>query len=96
MRSLGGGMLSFALKGGMNAADIFIRRLEMIRFVPSLGGVITTVSHPAKTSHRSLTQAELAEAGISDGLLRLSVGIEDIGDIIADLDQGLAGSANEL
>jgi cystathionine beta-lyase/cystathionine gamma-synthase len=89
-------MLSFELKDGVNMTDGFIRRLEMIRFAPSLGGVTTTISHPAKTSHRSLTEVERTGVGISDALLRLSVGIEDVDDIIADLDRGLgdrAGSA---
>src|SRR5437016_364603 len=82
MRGLGGGMLSFELKGGVGSAENFVKRLQLIRFAPSLGGVTTTISHPAKTSHRSLSPAQRAEAGISDALLRLSVGIEEPEDLI--------------
>jgi cystathionine beta-lyase/cystathionine gamma-synthase len=89
MRGLGGGMLSFDLKGGIQAAENFVKRLRLIRFAPSLGGVTTTISHPAKTSHRSLSRSQRAEAGISDSLLRLSVGIEEPEDIIEELDQVL-------
>jgi cystathionine beta-lyase/cystathionine gamma-synthase len=55
----------------------------------SLGGVETTISHPASTSHRQLTAQELAAAGISEGFLRLSVGVEDVHDLIADFQQAL-------
>jgi cystathionine beta-lyase/cystathionine gamma-synthase len=86
MRGLGGGMLSFELKKTHSAED-FVRNLKLIRFAPSLGGVTTTISHPAKTSHRSLTPVQRGEAGISDTLLRLSVGIEDPDDILRDIEQ---------
>jgi cystathionine beta-lyase/cystathionine gamma-synthase len=66
-----------------------LKRLRLIRLAPSLGGVTTTVSHPAKTSHRSLTADQRAALGISDGLLRLSVGIEEADDILEDLERGL-------
>jgi len=89
MRGLGGGMLSFELKGGIGSAENFVKRLQLIRFAPSLGGVTTTISHPAKTSHRSLSPAQRAEASISDTLLRLSVGIEEPEDIIGELGQVL-------
>jgi cystathionine beta-lyase/cystathionine gamma-synthase len=69
--------------------DSFLHHLEVIRLAPSLGGVTTTISYPAKTSQRALTEKERAEVGISDALLRLSVGIDDVDDIIADLDRGL-------
>ena len=82
-------MLSFELKGGIGSAENFVKRLQLIRFAPSLGGVTTTISHPAKTSHRSLSPAQRAEAGISDTLLRLSVGIEEPEDIIRELQQVL-------
>ena len=89
MRGLGGGMLSFDLKGGTGSAENFVKRLRLIRFAPSFGGVMTTISHPAKTSHRSLTPAQRAEAGISDTLLRLSIGIEEPEDIIEELERVL-------
>ncbi len=84
-------MLSFDLHGDMRATANFVRNLKLIRFAPSLGGVTTTISHPAKTSHRSLTPAQRAEAGISDTLLRLSIGIEEPEDIVGELSAVLAG-----
>lgn len=89
MRGLGGGMLSFELKGDMRSAGNFVKSLKLIRFAPSLGGVTTTISHPAKTSHRSLTPTQRAEVGISDALLRLSIGIEEPEDLVAELDRVL-------
>ena len=62
----------------------------MIRFAASLGETCTTVSHPAKTSHRSLTEGEREEVGIYGGLIRMSCGIESVEDIEADLGQALA------
>ena len=91
MRGNGGAMLSFDIKGGMPAADRFVKMLSMIRFAPSFGGLTTSVSHPAKTSHRSLTAAQRSEVGITDTLIRLSVGIEDANDIIEELDRALRG-----
>src|SRR5262249_4678783 len=89
MNGNGGGMLSFDIKGDTRSVDTFVKKLSMIRFAPSFGGLTTTITHPAKTSHRSLTSAQRAEVGIGDSLIRLSVGIEDADDIIADLDQAL-------
>lgn len=85
----GGGMLSFDIRGDVKAADAFVKRLRMIRFAPSFGGLTTTVSHPAKTSHRSLTPAQRAAVGIGETMIRLSVGIEDVSDIISELDSAL-------
>jgi len=90
MNGNGGGMLSFETHGDIQSADRFIRRLSMIRFAPSFGGLTTTITHPAKTSHRSLSPGQRQEVGISDTLIRLSVGIEDAEDIIAELDQALS------
>ena len=90
MNGIGGGMLSFDIQGDAGSVDAFVKKLSMIRFAPSFGGLTTTITHPAKTSHRSLTAAQRAEVGIRDTLIRLSVGIEDAGDIIADLEQGLS------
>jgi cystathionine beta-lyase/cystathionine gamma-synthase len=89
MRGLGGGMVSFELTGDITAVEKFIRKLQLIRFTPSLGGVTTTISHPAKTSHRSLAPAQRADIGISDSLLRVSVGIEETNDILSDLEEAL-------
>jgi len=84
-----GGMLSIELEGGEQAVRTLFRSLETIKFVPSLAGVATTTSYPAKTSHRALTDDELRRAGISKGLVRISVGLENIDDIIDEFDRGL-------
>jgi cystathionine beta-lyase/cystathionine gamma-synthase len=89
LRGNGGGMLSFEIGGDARVVDSFIKKLAMIRFAPSFGGLTTTITHPAKTSHRSLTPSQRAEVGIGETLVRLSAGIEDPGDIIADLEQAL-------
>jgi cystathionine beta-lyase len=85
-----GGMLSFELDEGQCTADRFLRRLKLITPALSLGGVETIICASAKTSHSKLTPAERQELGISDGLLRLSVGIEDPEDLIADIAQALS------
>ena len=85
-----GGMMAFDLEGGLPAADRFMRNLSFIAFAPSLAGVSTTISHPGKTSHRGLSAAELKELGITQGTIRLSVGIEDLEDIERDLEKGLS------
>ena len=84
-----GGMVSYDLQGGGEAASKFVRALDMIKFAPSLGETRTTISHPAKTSHRSLSEDERTQSGISDGLIRMSCGLESSEDIIADLEQAL-------
>lgn len=84
-----GGMVSYDLHGGGVATSEFVRTLDMIKFAPSLGEARTTISHPAKTSHRSLTEDERTSSGISDGLIRMSCGLESPQDIIADLEQAL-------
>jgi cystathionine beta-lyase len=81
-----GGMLSFEIKGD---PEKFIKKLKLIRKAVSLGGVESTLSQPVKTSHAKLTPAERKEAGISDKLLRLSIGIEEAEDIIEDIRQAL-------
>jgi len=85
-----GAMAAFELKGGEPAASAFVRGLRRIKLAPSLADVATTISHPAKTSHRGYSAAEREAIGITPGLIRLSVGIEHIDDIIADLAAGLA------
>jgi methionine-gamma-lyase len=85
-----GGMLSIDLKGGEPQAYALLRLLETIKFVPSLAGVSTSTSYPAKTSHRSLNDEELRKAHISKGLIRISTGLEHIDDIIDEFDRTLA------
>jgi cystathionine beta-lyase/cystathionine gamma-synthase len=79
-----GGMVGLELRGGAAAAERLLRRLRLAKHAPSLGGVETLVSEPRLTSHASLTPAQRAAQGIPDGFLRVSVGIEDVDDLIAD------------
>jgi cystathionine gamma-synthase len=88
-----GAMLSIDLRGGGAAADAFIRGLGGIRLAPSLGDVATTVSYPASTSHRALSPQQRTALGISDGLVRVSVGIEHIDDLTAEFDAALAAAS---
>jgi cystathionine gamma-synthase len=85
-----GALLSFELAGGKTALDSMIQRLRFVRLMPSLGNVATTLSHPASTSHRGLDPAERARAGISDGLVRCSVGLEHPDDLLAEFDAALS------
>ena len=82
-------MISFELTGDVSAADAFIGRLEYPICTASLGGVESLVTRPVQTSHSLLSSEELAEAGISDTLIRYSVGIESADDLIADLKRAL-------
>ena len=84
-----GGMLAIELVGGGRAAERFLRRLRLIKHAPSLGGVDSVVSEPRFTSHSHLTSDERAALGVPDGFLRLSVGIENVDDLIADIEQAL-------
>ena len=84
-----GGMLSFELAGGMEAVKAVLPRLQHAYLAANLGQVETIVGPPATTSHVELTPEERAEAGISEGLIRYSAGIEDAEDLIADLEQAL-------
>mgnify|MGYP006422231365 CR=1 FL=1 len=85
-----GGMLSFEVEGGIAGGEACIAKLGLISKALSLGGVESTVCAPALTSHSKLTPQERAEKGISDGLLRLSVGIEDVEDLKADLENAVS------
>ena len=85
-----GGMMAFDLEGGRDAVQRMIRRFELVTFAASLGGVETTVSYPEITSHRAMTPEERAALGVGPGTVRVSVGIEDAGDIIADFEQALS------
>jgi len=86
---LPGAVMSFELKGGLEAGKQFINRLQMCVRAISLGTVDTLVSHPASMSHFGIPREERLKYGITDGLIRLSVGIENIEDILNDLDQAL-------
>ena len=84
------GVLSFGLKGGREAAETFMKKLNLAIIATHVADAQTCLLHPASTTHRQLSDAELVEAGVSPDLVRLSVGIENVDDIIADLDQALA------
>ncbi|MDR2391456.1 MAG: aminotransferase class I/II-fold pyridoxal phosphate-dependent enzyme [Planctomycetota bacterium] len=84
-----GGMLSFNLRGGEKDALALIRAIGGVPFAPSLAGAAATLSYAVKTSHRLYSPLDLAEAGITAGQLRLSVGLEDAGDIVTALEDGL-------
>jgi len=84
-----GGLVSFVVKGGKIAAWQVVDNTEMISITGNLGDVKTTITHPATTTHGRITDAERSAANISDGLLRLSVGLEEVDDIKADLLRGL-------
>lgn len=85
-----GGLLSFEVKGGRNAAWSVINATKLLSITGNLGDTKSLVTHPATTTHGRLTDDEKAKAGITEGLIRISVGLEDIEDIIADIDRALA------
>jgi cystathionine beta-lyase/cystathionine gamma-synthase len=82
-------MLSFELKGGVKAAERFMQKVTLPIVAPSLGGVESLITRPATTSHSGMSPDEREALGISDSLIRVSVGIEDTEDLIADFDQAL-------
>jgi cystathionine beta-lyase/cystathionine gamma-synthase len=86
------GMVGLELAGGARAAERCLKAFRLITHAPSLGGVETLVSEPRFTSHASLTPEERASAGIPDGFLRLSLGLEDAADLLEDLGRGLAAA----
>jgi methionine-gamma-lyase len=85
-----GALMSFELKGGLVAGKSFIDKLQMCVRAVSLGTVDTLLSHPASMTHFSVPREERLKFGITDGLIRLSVGIENVADILADFEQALA------
>jgi O-acetylhomoserine (thiol)-lyase len=85
------GILSFGIEGGKQSGGVFIDRLQMILRLVNIGDAKSLACHPATTTHRQLSDEELALAGVSQDLVRISVGIEHVDDIIADIDQALAG-----
>jgi cystathionine beta-lyase/cystathionine gamma-synthase len=88
MRSFGG-MISFEL-GSLDAAGAFLKKVRLCALAESLGGVETIITHPASMTHAAIPPDQRARIGVTDGLVRISVGIEDVEDIIADLDQAMA------
>jgi methionine-gamma-lyase len=84
-----GSMISFELKGGYEAGRNLMDNVHLATLAVSLGGVETLIEHPASMTHAGMSQADRLEGGITDGLVRYSVGIEDVEDLIADLDQAI-------
>ncbi len=85
-----GGMIAFEM-GSLEKANAFLKRLKLCTIAESLGGVETLISHPATMTHAAVGEAERARLGITDGMVRISVGIEDLADLEADLQQALNG-----
>jgi methionine-gamma-lyase len=84
-----GGIFSLEFQGGKEAAFEFLRRVRIARNAVSLGGVETLACHPKSTTHSGMSAQELAESRVTDGLVRVSVGIEDWRDLLADFEQAL-------
>jgi len=87
-----GAMLSVELRGGFRAGKRFVERVQVATLAVSLGGAETLVQHPASMSHGPLTEAERKRSGISEGLVRVSVGLEDVEDLIEDFDAAIEGA----
>ncbi|MBK7410674.1 MAG: aminotransferase class I/II-fold pyridoxal phosphate-dependent enzyme [Saprospirales bacterium] len=84
-----GGMMSFELKGGLEAGIAFMKKIQFCTLAPTLGDTDTLILHPASMSHLNIPKEVRLQNGITDGLIRVSVGIENVGDIQADLEQAL-------
>jgi len=89
MNGLGGGIVSIELKGGLQAARQMLEGCRLFSLAESLGGVESLINHPAIMTHASVPAEKRAELGITDALIRLSVGVEDVGDLIEELDRVL-------
>lgn len=89
----GGGLVTFELNGGEKRAHRFIDALQLVSITSNLGDSRTTVTHPATTTHAKLSPAERKESGVTDGMIRISVGLEHIDDIIADFQQAINQSS---
>ena len=87
-----GSVFSFGVKGGREAGSKFIEALQLASHLANIGDARTLVLHPASTTHQQLSADQLVAAGVPEDLIRLSVGLEDVEDIIWDLDQALAAS----
>jgi O-acetylhomoserine (thiol)-lyase len=88
-----GGLVGFELAGGADAGRRFIDSLKLLYHVANIGDARSLAIHPASTTHSQLSPEERLATGVSDGYVRLSIGIEHIDDILADLDQALAAAA---
>jgi O-acetylhomoserine (thiol)-lyase len=89
-----GALVGFGIKGGRESAVKFIESLKLVSHLANIGDAKSLVIHPASTTHEQLTEAEQRAAGVTLDFIRLSIGIEDVEDIIADLDQALKTSVD--
>jgi O-succinylhomoserine sulfhydrylase len=88
----GGQVVTFELAGGKPAAFRFLNALRLVLISNNLGDAKSLITHPATTTHQRLKPEQRAELGISDGMIRLSLGLEAVDDILTDIDAGLAGA----
>ncbi|MGB9679232.1 MAG: PLP-dependent transferase, partial [Thermoanaerobacteraceae bacterium] len=84
-----GGVLTFGIKGGLKAGIKFIENLKLFTHIANIGDTKSLVIHPSSTTHQQLSQEEKSASGITDDMIRLSIGLEDIEDILLDLDYAL-------
>jgi O-succinylhomoserine sulfhydrylase len=87
--SLGGGIVTFEIEGGLEAGRNFLNSLQLFSLTANLGDTRSIATHPASTTHSKLTQEQRDEVGISNGLIRLSIGLEHIEDIWEDVEKAL-------
>jgi O-succinylhomoserine sulfhydrylase len=90
--SAGGGIVCFEIKGGLERGGRFLDKLELLSLTANLGDSRSIASHPASTTHAKLSEAERLKVGITPGLIRISVGLEHLGDILQDIEQALEAS----
>ncbi len=90
LKGKGGSMVVFGIEGGREAGEKFINKLELFSHLANVGDAKSLAIHPASTTHSQLNEEQQRDGGITPELVRLSVGIENIEDILADLDQALA------
>ncbi|HQQ00262.1 MAG TPA: PLP-dependent transferase, partial [bacterium] len=89
-----GGLVGFGIKGGLEAGKQFINSVQLLSHLANIGDAKSLVIHPASTTHQQLTPAEQKETGVTEDYIRLSIGLEDIEDIQADIDQALRKAAS--
>ena len=86
---LGGNIIAFSLRGGLASGRDFLDAIQLCTLTANLGDTRTIITHPASTTHSKLSKNERLKVGITDGLIRISVGLEHVDDIIKDLEQAL-------
>ncbi|MCL4367713.1 MAG: PLP-dependent transferase, partial [Actinobacteria bacterium] len=89
-KGMAGAIMGFGIKGGREAGRRFIDNVELLSLLANVGDAKSLVIHPASTTHQQLTAEQQQETGVTEDFVRLSIGLEDVEDIIADIDQALA------